>query len=162
MIVDLAEQGRLDISQMSPNQRAKNLNEFQTCSQRLASAFQLLDSDVLSVQNIVDFTNRRELDQLMRNLVRNAGTDTFFLPPCTAILEAPSVALLRHIYTCRIDIFDSGHDQRVNQQPERMIRLKSPYIEALVARLAALFTRVGTRDLSPLQIDAFARLDVTQ
>ncbi len=40
--------------------------------------------------------------------------------------------------------------------PVRLMRLKSPYIESLMSRFAALFTRVGTRDLPPELVDEFS------
>jgi hypothetical protein len=36
------------------------------------------------------------------------------------------------------------------------VRLKSPYVEALVSRMAALFIRVGVRDLPADAVDEFA------
>jgi hypothetical protein len=164
MLSDLMDQGRLDISQTNATQQEKHLSDFQASSQRLAAASKLLESNVLSESDITAFTNKRELERLTRDVVRNAINDTFFLPPCTAILESPSVVLLRHIYTCRIEIFTTGLNGPVDQRstpprrPERMIRLKSPYIEALVSRLATLFTRVGIRDLPSGMVDAFAKI----
>jgi hypothetical protein len=164
MLSDLMDKSRIDISQISTTQREKYLSEFQASSERLAAASKLREKSVLSESDITAFTNKRELDRLMRDLVKNAVSDTFFLPPCPAILELPSVVLLRHIYTCRIEILTTGLDDSLRQgstpprRPERMMRLKSPHIEALVSRLAALFTRVGTRDLPPSMVNTFATL----
>jgi hypothetical protein len=160
-VLDLIDQGLIDLSEKNANQRTKYLSEFRTYSQRLALMEQVLENRLLTERDISDFTSKRELEQMMRNLVRNVLNDTFFLPPCSAILESPCVVLLRHVYTCRIEVFAKGLNSstalRINRRPERMIRLKSPYIEALVSRLAALFTRVGLRDLPSDTVDSFAR-----
>ncbi len=40
-------------------------------------------------------------------------------------------------------------------KPERLLRLKSPYLEALMTRFGALFSRVGVRDIPEDQLDKF-------
>lgn len=108
------------------------------------------------------FTKKRLL-HIQRDLVKNNNADTYFLPPCTGLLELPSLVLLRHIYTCPIDIVGQSRNAKTEISassksglpPERLLRLNSPFIESLMSKFAALFTRVGTRDIPDDAVQTF-------
>lgn len=125
-------------------------------------------------------TDISELDELLpetafqsykRDVLRNAKADLFFLPPCTDLLPVPSVALLRSVVACSYDLVrtaissltpadwdrarkqhSSGDFNSAPKQPERILRLRTPYVEALMARFCSLFGRIGTRDLTAEEI----------
>lgn len=102
------------------------------------------------------------------DVIRNSIADLHFLPPYMGFLESPCVVQLRFIMTCSIDVLRSAvrasSGQTVTRSgeraeshiPDRLVRLRSPYFEALMARFAALFGRVGVRDFDQEQIDRYA------
>jgi hypothetical protein len=102
-IVDLIDQGKLDTSISNTRQRQKQIDEFRTCSERLREVSELLKKDTLSESDLTSLPTR-ELRRCRLALVRNTSSDSFFLPPCPRLLVAPSVVLLRYIYTCRIEV----------------------------------------------------------
>jgi hypothetical protein len=156
-ILDLIGQGRLQTSVSNPKQLDKHIAEFRSLSELHGQLISIVDQDILSEADLA-LANPREVSLHKRDVIRNKLIDTYFLPPCPPLLPSPSVALLRHVYTCEIEALRNLHklDEKPMRRPERMLRLKSPFIESLVARLAALFTRVGTRDLPQEAVDELA------
>lgn len=138
--------------------------EFERVSADIASASRLLSStDRLTMTQLRSFATQKLFDRVQRDLIRNNNVDTYFLPPCQSLIETSSVVLLRHIYTCPIALLErgpasSGRATRYNKQPtpQRLLRINSPFLESLMSKFAALFTRVGTRDIPEAAVNSFA------
>jgi hypothetical protein len=115
----------------------------------------------VTVEHIRKYVPHKALQRLQRDLITNNNSDTYFLPPYRNLIDHPSVVLLRHIFTSPIASFDDriaqGSDPGGSLPlPERLLRLSSPFIESLMSKLAALFTRVGTRDIPDAAVSSFA------
>lgn len=131
----------------------KARTELEAGHQRIKQLTALLSKTQLSLSELRGAINNRRLSIIQRDLIKNNHADTYFLPPCDGLLEAPSLVLLRHIYTCPIGYVSTT--QRSESIPERLLRLDSPFIESLMSKFASLFTRVGTRDIPDPVAQAF-------
>jgi hypothetical protein len=140
----------------STGKAKRALEEFISACERYDVIAQLLKKSTLTHQEALSAVNVRRWERLQRDLIKNNTSDTYFLPPSPPLIEVPSIVLLRYIYTCPIDLLeDSGKSNESKPLPERLLRLKSPFIESLMSKFAALFTRVGTRDLPDATISEF-------
>jgi hypothetical protein len=150
-------------------QLEKALAEFETGYEKIQELTALLHKPQLSLGQLRSTINKRRLLTIQRDLIKNNHADTYFLPPCMGLLELPSLVLLRHIYTCPIGFVDRSQNKKIGPSdlltsipaPERLLRLASPFIESLMAKFAALFTRVGTRDIPDPMVQAFVLSDDT-
>jgi len=141
----------------------KAFTEFDEGIEKLKRLKRLLGETKLSWDQLHSVLNKKRLYNAQRDLIKNNHADTYFLPPCDGLLEVPSLVLLRHIYTCPIGVVEPGRNERTdrfdlsttNGAPERVLRLSSPFIESLMAKFAALFTRVGTRDIPDQTVQTF-------
>jgi hypothetical protein len=149
-------------------QLEKAKSDFEAGYDKLQELTNFLAKPELSLSEIRSAFNRRRLFNIQRDLVKNNNADTYFLPPCAELIETPSLVLLRHIYTCPIQIVDRSRNEKVQDTelpasfPERLVRLSSPFIESLMAKFAALFARVGTRDIPEPAVQAFLIPDCTE
>lgn len=143
----------------------KVLERAEALTEKLAA--DRLDSDVMAA-----FIGSRALTKYKKQIARNGIADLHFLPPCPPIFSRPAIVLLRCVGTCDETLIRAAtscvtqHDWEraletpparrwnIRDKPERVARLKSPYLEALMARFGALFTRVGTRDIPDEAISA--------
>lgn len=138
-------------------------DEFANIASKLTVARQLLLEDNLTMDQVRCIASAKRFDRLQRDLIRNNAIDTYFIPPCSNLIASPSIILLRHIYTCPIEYINytgslslDKRDSSAPGLPERLLRINSPFIESLMAKLAALFTRVGTRDIPEAAAVSFA------
>jgi hypothetical protein len=141
--------------------------------ERIRSA---LTHAALSLPAFDDLISASALQNYRRDVIRNSKADLFFLPPCASLLPYPSVVLLRYVVacsrqflSCAVSSMTAADWTRVRaqnpsfefktavQQPERILRLRTPYMESLMAKFCALFGRVGTRDLTPEEVAEFSR-----
>ncbi|MCI0557574.1 MAG: hypothetical protein MN733_03690 [Nitrososphaera sp.] len=155
------------------NQQVDSLREHAATIDKIQVFF---DKPRLRASDIAMFVSRKALAKYKLDVVRNTVADLHFLPPCPPLLLSPSVILIRYIVTCSVDLLLTANGcvsqsewDRVRArkstidfglsrtQPERLLRLKSPYLEALMCRFGALFSRVGTRDFQQDQLDAFVQ-----
>jgi hypothetical protein len=141
----------------------KAITEFDAGIEKLKGLKGLLGQPKLTWDQLTSVLVKKRLYNTQRDLIKNNHADTYFLPPCDGLLEVPSLVLLRHIYTCPIGIVEPGRNGRTDRlgppktsaAPERLLRLNSPFIESLMAKFAALFTRVGTRDIPDQTVQTF-------
>lgn len=130
------------------------------------------NSDVMKVIKSKDITRHRQ------NVIHNQVIDLHFLPPCPPLLEKPLVLFLRHICTCHIKLLKTAHNS-VNEddwkgrckkfenqikifnlcskKPDRILRLRSPYLENLMNRIGFLFLRIGVPDFSKSEFKTFLK-----
>lgn len=155
---------RAEISQLETNTISANAKqidraklEFEVAYQKLQEFASLQNRSELSKAELIGAFNKRKLFSIQRDLIKNNSVDTYFLPPCSPLLNSPSLVLLRHIYTCPIHVVDPARTEQgsVGPVPERLLRLASPFIESLMAKFAALFTTVGTRDIPDAAVKAY-------
>jgi hypothetical protein len=139
--------------------------DFETTYRKIQQLMSLLASPQLSLEQLTTALSHRQISNIQRDLIKNNSADTYFLPPCEGLIEVPSLVLLRHIFTCPISVVErQRHDNGSHRgakvpsrqpAPERLLRLKSPFIESLMSKFASLFTRVGTRDIPDLSVQDF-------
>jgi hypothetical protein len=111
--------------------------EFNGIALQLLTATELLLEEELTMDQVRAIGTFKKFERLQRDLIRNNSVDTYFLPPCSNLIQSPSIVLLRHIYTCPIEHIDSAGGQRRKKRmnpdahpPERLLRLNSPFIES--------------------------------
>jgi hypothetical protein len=149
------------------NKRASEyLAIFHSCGVRINEIATCLSKTHLTSSEISAFVAPKAAAKYKLEMARNTVADLHFLPPCPSLLERASVVMMRHITTCTIEFLQSAKDcvsqkdwERLRQtnlsadfasaslKPERLLRLKSPYLESLMARFGTLFARVGVRDI---------------
>jgi hypothetical protein len=158
---------RAALSQPRSKQIEKADADFEAGCKKMKEMAALLEKPQLTFSQLQAALNKKRISAIQRDLIKNNNADTYFLPPCSGLLESPSLVLLRHIYTCPINTVDLPRDKKAessrspNSQPERLLRLASPFIESLMSKFAALFTRVGTRDIPDPIVQAFIQLQDT-
>jgi hypothetical protein len=141
-------------SERSEKHYSACLREFNDGWQRYVTLTGIASKDELKIEEIKQFVKNKQFVRLQRDIILNNSSDSFFIPSCRGLIEEPSVVLLRHIYTCDIELLDERSRSMLGgKSPERLLRLNSPFMESLMAKLASLFTRVGTRDLPPAVVE---------
>jgi hypothetical protein len=137
--------------------------DFEAGYEKVKELTALLRKPRLTFEQLKIAFNKKRLATIQKDLIKNNNADTYFLPPCIGLLESPSLVLLRHIYTCPISTIFRSRSERSdrpggptsNPSPERLLRLASPFIESLISKFAALFMRVGTRDIPDPVVQTF-------
>jgi hypothetical protein len=152
---------RSDPGRPHSKQYEKARLDFEIGSKKIRELSLLLQKPTLTLNEIQSSFSKKRLLSIQRDLIRNNNVDTYFLPPCTGLIEPPSLVLLRHIYTCPIAAVDPSVRGGSLPPPERLIRLASPFIESLMSKFAALFTRVGTRDIPDPVVQTFILVEGT-
>ena len=152
----------------------RQITSFQDCLARVERIKSLLKLECVTTSDIADLVPAKELRRYKLDIALNKVMDLHFLPPCGPLLPRSSIVTMRHIVTCGIGFLQTAQ-MCVSQQdwervrrckttpdfmaaglkPERLLRLKSPYIESLMFRLGTLFGRVGVRDIEPGQMESF-------
>ena len=121
-----------------------------------------------------DRVSEKDLTKFLHEVVRNNTADVHFMPPCPHLLPSPSVLLLRHVLTSPIVVLTRAGVCRTQEDwaaaasadpiagytadsilPERILRVKSPFLESTMARFAALYGRIGVRDLDVDEVEDF-------
>jgi len=150
------------------------LTNFMEISSRLTKIENLLGQSGLDLTQLRSIIRAKDFETYQRDLFKNRFAEFHFLPPYEGFLQYPSVILIRHVTTCILEFINCAHSTRSQRdwdeirknksgadfqasstRPERLLRLKSPYLEALMARFSALFGRVGTRDFEESYLNAF-------
>jgi hypothetical protein len=149
------------------------IREFEGCSRRVDRIRSCLGKSRLTVAEIVELAGGKAVTRYKLDVARNAVVDLHFLPPCPPLLERPCVAALRAVVTCSIDFLQTAQNCILQRdweeslstrstpdfiasplKPERILRLKSPYLELLMFRFGTLFGRVGVRDIDRTELHA--------
>lgn len=121
-----------------------------------------------------DLIPEKELTKFLSDVIRNNISDVHFIPPYPHLLPFPSVVLLRHVLTAPIAVLKIASECRRQEDwaaasagnpipgypcnsvlPERILRVKSPFIESTLARFAALYGRIGVRDIDADELESF-------
>ena len=142
------------------NKFTKAMADFDLLYTKILELRAVVEEPSVPIEHIRKYVPYRVLQRLQRDLIKNNTSDTYFLPPYGNLIENPSVVLLRHIFTSPIAYLEDRIAQRNDPGasatlPERLLRLSSPFIESLMSKLAALFTRVGTRDIPDAAVSSF-------
>ena len=159
---------------VTPQRLEKYLTVFRECNARVDRIKKHLKKPRLSLTDISEFVHQKTVAAYKLEMAQNRIADLHFLPPCPPLLEQPCVATFRHIVTCGIDFLReaqfcmSQHDwdilreQKIrpdfagsHSKPERLLRLKTPFLESLMFRLGTLFGRVGVREIDRHQLEGF-------
>jgi hypothetical protein len=159
---------------IAPARFEKYLTLFAAAKERIDRIKALLRQSRISVLEFSPQCNPKAATKYKLGVARNTVGDLHFLPPCKDLLDRASVVLLRRVATCSIDLLrlaencmsQSDWDALRAQQttpdfraaankPERLLRLKSPYLESLMFRFGAFFGRVGTRDIERHQLETY-------
>ncbi len=137
----------------------------------LESAFglkRLADDDLKTL------ISEKELTKFLNEIARNNVSDVHFMPPCPHLLPSPSVLLLRHVLTSPIKVLKTAGMCRAQEDwvaatnadpiagyaqnsplPERILRVKSPFLESTMGRFGALYGRIGVRDPDANDVEGF-------
>ena len=145
------------------------IDKFEVLTKEIMLLRQLIDRHKLNKMEIESTIKEKDVKRHLDQIVRNQITDLHFLPACPPFLENPSVLFLRYLSTCHIDIINTACNcvneddwkfhclkkeatievfKLCKNKPERILRLKSPYLENLMNRIGLLYLRVGTPDLT--------------
>jgi len=148
---------------------AADIQRFKENFQKITDLRKVIDSKIQDPTILGSLIPARELRKFREQLLKNQINDAHMLPPCIGISSQPLIFLLRHVTSCDIRCVQLAHsclsveqwESRRNQNlshltpltafksmPERVARLKGPFLEQLVSRFVALFSRVGVPDLT--------------
>jgi hypothetical protein len=155
----------------------KLADDFWEAKRRIDAIGALLLQARVEATQLTERCNPKSLRKYKLALARNTVSDLHFLPPCRDLLLTPCVISLRDVATCSVDLlriagncmsqgeWDASRSQQstpdfkaTSVKPERLLRLKTPYLEHLMSRFGALFGRVGVRDMSASQLEAYIGL----
>jgi hypothetical protein len=151
----------------------KLADDFWEANGRLDAIGALLLQPRVEATHVTEQCNPKLLRKYKLALAKNTVSDLHFLPPCRDLLLSPCVVSLRDVGTCSVDLlriagncmsqyeWDASRSKQstpdfkaTSVKPERLLRLKTPYLEHLMSRFGALFGRVGVRDMSASQLEA--------
>lgn len=156
----------------------RRLEQFRAHVEKANELCGFLERDSVSSNDLRKLVPEKQIRGYKEKIVKNQIADLHFLPPCPPLLPNPSILLLRCVFTCNIELIrladscitdavwrrECERRQEVFQElrdypprPERILRLRSPHLESLMARIGALFGRVGVPDLPRSAVQAFVR-----
>jgi hypothetical protein len=163
---------KASVLKLTPQRLEQNIKRLRECDARIHKIKEHLKKPCLSIADITEFAPAKTLTIYKMEIAQNRIADLHFLPPCPPLLEHATVATMRHIVTCRIDFLRaaqsciSQHDWDIlrehrigpdfaacSDKPERLLRLKTPYLESMMFRLGTLFGRVGVREIDRNQLE---------
>jgi hypothetical protein len=152
----------------------KYVDAFSAAESRIENLKALLAQSRVTNSDVAPLCSSRLLMKYKLAVARNTIGDLHFLPPCQPLLDSACVVLLRRVATCSIEFlrlaqncmsqrdWDLLRTQQATSdfhgaavKPERLLRLKSPYLESLMFRFGSFFGRVGVRDIERRQLEAF-------
>lgn len=143
---------------------------------RLMAGYKIDKNDASHLIRSKDIAKHREM------VIRNQVVDLHFLPSYPPLIYKPLVLLLRYICTCQIELLNAAHnsvndddwkmqclkfEEQVNifklcpEKPDRILRLKSPYLENLMNRIALLYMRIGVPDFAKSEYKSFLEGDLS-
>ena len=157
-----------------------NVQEFRESVDKMSRIRHVLESQVRESALSKSLIPPREMRTFREQVLHNQLNDVHMLPPCLGVSEQAMVLLLRHISSCDIRCLQLAYscvtvrewEQRVARhtpdvpalsnfrgKPERIARLKSPYLENVVSRFATLFMRFGVPELTATEFTSLIRED---
>lgn len=156
---------------------SKHLGAFSAAESRIDEVITLLAGVRVNDADVAPLCSSRAVLKYKLAVARNTVGDLHFLPPCPPFLESPCVVMLRRVVTCSIDFLraaqnciSQGDWDLLRKQtptydlvgapvkPERLLRLKTPYLESLMFRFGSFFGRVGVRDIERRQLETLIDL----
>ena len=145
---------------------SKLLEDLASKVKRIQALRDALVQSAFSNAELEQLVGAKAVRQFREKVIRNQTSDLHFLPAFPSPLGAPSLILLRSISTCSFSYLLRAHNSQNDREweqvrvshpihegergfarPERVARLKAPYLQSLMARVGALFARVGVPDL---------------
>ncbi len=149
---------------------------FKDTEERLRRLDKLLKKSKLTAEEIAQFVPEKISLRHKLDIARNTVADLHFFPPHPPLLETAHVGLFREIVTCGIQFLYSAQScisqpdwetlrqyrntpdfQASQKKPERLLRLKSPFLESMMFRLGTLFGRVGVREIDHGDLSVLVR-----
>jgi len=128
--------------------------------------FELATQQCITPQQLASHVSDKTLCKVKSDIARNTVVDLHFLPPCGTLFDEAMLVQLRCVASTPREVMEAAMRSWSNEQwersrahlpahlaaemitaPTRLARLRSPYLEALMARFGSLFARVGTRDI---------------
>lgn len=155
---------------------SRRLEKFRGGVEKIRALKAHLHRDRIPMSELLRLVPQREVRSCKERIVKNQISDVHFLPPYSLLLPEPSVLLLRCIASCDIRFLRLAYacptaavwrreceTRKLNipalkddpPKPERILRLRSPHLECLMARIGALFGRIGVPDLPRSAVAAF-------
>jgi hypothetical protein len=145
---------------------SKHLHTFESELRRLSALQSAIAAQgPIVAESVQSLLQDRDIQRYKEEIIRNSVSDVHFFPPCPPVITTPSIALLRYVQSCPLDLLRDAQSCKTErdwnkqcrerwsdicarcEHPQRLFRVKSPYIEQLVSRFISLFVRVGVRDL---------------
>ena len=140
------------------------IDKYKEALEKINAIRNISEKGVITKEYIERFISSKDIKKHLDIILRNQINDLHFLPACPPLFQNPSVLFLRYLSTCSIDIINMASNC-INQEdwdtkckslsikyfekkPERLLRLKSPYLENLMNRIGLLYLRIGTPDLT--------------
>lgn len=173
-VSEIEDLTRSDSTTVEPGKLAKQLATLREHENRKKALIDALGLKRLTKDQLKDWVPEKEVTKLVNEMVRNNVSDVHFMPSCPPLLPSPSVLLLRHVLTSPISVLKAAGSCRVQADwmaamvsnpipgysqnsllPERILRVKSPFLESAMARFAALYGRIGVRDLDAEELEEF-------
>lgn len=152
----------------------KRLADFQQGIEKTRQIRLMLTKEVINSADLGSLLPEKSIRAYKEKIVRNQIVDLHFLPPYLPTLPEPCVLQLRCISTCSIEFLRLAHAcgtdvawqqelergahfelRNAPNRPERLLRLRPPYLQVLMARIGALFGRVGVPDLPASTVKSF-------
>jgi len=165
---------RLDSTTVGADKLEKQLATLREHENRKKALIDALGLKRFTKDQLKDWIPEKEVTKLVNETVRNNVSDVHFMPSCPPLLPSPSVLLLRHVLTSPISVLKAAGSCRIQADwiaamvsnpilgysqdsllPERILRVKSPFLESAMARFAALYGRIGVRDLDAEELEEF-------
>lgn len=156
--------------------RQKSLSRLKEQVDKARRICEALTQRTITRSKASELVRPKTIRKHQEKVVRNQIADLHFLAPYPSFFSEPRIALLRYITTCDLFLLNSAQNSPnevewrhrcennpaaspmislCKQKPERLLRLRSPYMESFMARIAALFLRVGVPDFSRSELASY-------
>ena len=156
--------------EFDPNDKKvkKKIKKYEELIGQISSIRKVYDQKTINNSEIKAVVKDKEIKRHIDLVIRNQINDLHFLPAFPPLLTEPSVLFLRYLSTCPIQILNTAckcvaeedwksqcqKDDAIyfmkycKEKPDRILRLRSPYLENLMNRIGLLYLRIGTPDLT--------------
>ena len=104
-VLDHAKTARSASQHTTSRQSEKAFREFEAHNDKICSLTELLQKSKLTLEEAQSVFSSKQFARLQQDVIKNNNSDTYFLPPCPALLEVPSVPgpviqATHHLHRC--------------------------------------------------------------